>query len=260
LQAILVTEFRVTGEDAFFSQLIPRHTLFGEEEKTMVSLSPNGKLFSCEVPTNGIMQLIVAPIDHPEMATAVFTPHPERVLLEYCWAYSGQRIVYLSKSNGITEVFVADLSTGLTRQLSLTNFTSIHVQKVSPRHPETILFACQSAKETNCCLVNILTGKSRPAFKVEGFDHFYADGDFRPRVAVRTQSEESAEWCKQNKNGLWERFLTANNTHEERTIPVTVDNTGETFYFLDNRGRNTEVLSVLRSLKFKDKRAITLEE
>ena len=67
-------------------ELIARDALFGNPERAMVQVSPDGKHLGWLAPMDGVMNVWVAPADDPAAARAV-TDDQARGILEFFWSY-----------------------------------------------------------------------------------------------------------------------------------------------------------------------------
>ena len=68
------------------TSLIPREALFGNPDKILTRISPNGENISFLAPSNGVLNIWVGPAQNPEKAKPV-TNESYRGISSYGWAY-----------------------------------------------------------------------------------------------------------------------------------------------------------------------------
>jgi len=73
--------------------LIPREVLFGNPDKALARLSPDGTRISYLAPVNGVLNVWVGPADEPDSAEPV-TNDTYRGISTYFWAYTNEHILY----------------------------------------------------------------------------------------------------------------------------------------------------------------------
>ena len=79
--------------------LIPRAVLFGNPDRALVSLSPDGLHLAWLAPVDGVLNVWVAPRDNLAAARPV-THDTGRGIRFYQWAYTNAHILYSQDSNG----------------------------------------------------------------------------------------------------------------------------------------------------------------
>src|SRR5258706_9896841 len=121
---------------------VPRAVLFGNPEKTLPRLSPDGSVISwLAADSGGVLNVWAAPsgADKPRLVTN----EAHRPVSWYDWAPDSRHILYLHDQDGdeIYHLFSADLETGVVRDL--TPFRGIRAQNVltSGRRPGVVLVA-----------------------------------------------------------------------------------------------------------------------
>ncbi|RLE31351.1 S9 family peptidase, partial [Candidatus Acetothermia bacterium] len=79
--------------------LIPRKLLFGDPERSLVRLSPDGRWLSWIAPWEGARNVWVAPAEAPDRARPL-TRERERGVSFYHWSYTSKHILYLKDRGG----------------------------------------------------------------------------------------------------------------------------------------------------------------
>ncbi len=79
--------------------LIPRQTLFGNPDRALVRLSPDGQHLAYLAPLDGVLNVWVAPADRPAQARPI-THDTGRGIQQFVWAYTNDRVLYLKDNDG----------------------------------------------------------------------------------------------------------------------------------------------------------------
>ena len=80
-------------------ELIPRAEIFGNPDKALVRISPDGSKISYVAAVDGVLNVWVGPADDPSAARAV-THDTYRGIRRYNWAQTNNHIVYLQDKGG----------------------------------------------------------------------------------------------------------------------------------------------------------------
>lgn len=126
--------------------LIPREVLFGNPERTLPRLSPDGTQISWLAPTeNGVLNVWARSFAGAQAAGdgKPVTNEPHRPIYWYTWAQDSKHILYLQDDGGDenNHLYSADLANGNVRDL--TPFRGVRAQNVvtDVRHPGEVLIA-----------------------------------------------------------------------------------------------------------------------
>ncbi|MEG3193772.1 S9 family peptidase, partial [Lysobacter sp. D1-1-M9] len=100
------------------TELISREALFGNPERALVMISPDGKTLSWIAPVDGVMNVWVAPANDPSQARAV-TDDEARGIRRYFWSYLPDTLLYLRDTGGDEDfhLYSVNVATGETRDL-----------------------------------------------------------------------------------------------------------------------------------------------
>ncbi|HKO58140.1 MAG TPA: S9 family peptidase, partial [Thermoanaerobaculia bacterium] len=121
--------------------LIPRTVLFGNPERSLPRMSPDGSQIAWLAPDeNGVMNVWA---QRGSEAPRVLTKETSRPLFWYDWSGDGKQILYAQNHEGDENdhLFAVDLASGNIRDL--TPFQGVKAQDfhVSMKHPERVLVA-----------------------------------------------------------------------------------------------------------------------
>lgn len=220
--------------------LIPRRVLFGDPDKSLVRLSPDGKKLSFLAPLDGVRNVWVAPTDAPEKAKPV-THETGRGIYVYHWAYTSEHILYLKDKDGDENWRITSVEVESGRGVELTPLEGVQAQinRLSPRVPEEILVGLndRDPRFHDLWRVDIITGNRTFVLKNEGFAEFVADDDHRVRLAVRFVPTGGVELCALGDRG----WIVVDRIEPEDALTtrfVDLDRAGRVLYLLDSRDRD----------------------
>ena len=228
--------------------LIARKALFGNPDKTMARLSPDGPRVSYLAPVNAVLNVWVGPVDHPEAAEPV-TNDTKRGIRTYSWAYTNKHIVYAQDKEGDENWHInsVDLTTGQTKDLTPLEGVQALIQETSYKFPNELILGLNDRNPElhDLYRVNIDSGERILIQENEGFMNFVTDDSYRVRFAERFESDGSILLFKSKGEGEWESFRKVEMEDTLTTSYLGFDKTGGTLYMFDSRGRNTAALTAL---------------
>ena len=228
--------------------LIPRQVIFGNPDRALVRVSPDGSKLAFLAPLDGVLNVWVAPVDAPERAEPV-TRDTGRGIQQYFWAYTGEHVLYLQDKNGDENwrLYSVNVRTGETRDLTPLEGVQARVQELSPKFPKEILVGLNDRDPSlhDLYRLDIETGERQLVLKNEGFLGFTTDDDFNVRLAMRLTPDGGNEILKRTPEGAWEPFARIPMEDTLTTWPITFDETGRVLYLVDSRGRDTAALVAL---------------
>lgn len=258
----------VSASAADTIELIPRRLLFGDPERYNVQISPDGRQIAYVAPSNGALNVWVAPADSIATAKPVTTVSA-RGVRNYMWAWTSRHILFLQDDNGDENwrVCVVDLDTKKTRVL--TPFDSIpgpdgrplkgpngkplcptaRLQDISPNFPNEalILLNRRSPQYHDVFRVNIETGDLRMvAANDQGFSGFINDQQLEPRFASKFNNDGGVTLMRRVADNDWQFFLTINAEDALTTDVLALEGNGAALLLTDSRGRNTSALTRLQ--------------
>ncbi|NOQ32841.1 MAG: prolyl oligopeptidase family serine peptidase [Methanosarcinales archaeon] len=227
--------------------LIPREVLFGNPDKALARLSPDGTKVSYLAPVNGVLNVWVGPADDPDLAEPV-TNDTYRGISSYFWAYTNEHILYTQDQAGEENwrVYSVTLETGETTDLTPLDGVRAHIQAVSHEFPDEILIALNDRDPAHHDIhrLNITTGEKSLVMENEGFD-FTTDDEYNVRFAERLTSGGGKEILKATETGGWEPFMEIAMEDSYTTAITGFDKTGTILHMTDSRDRNTVAFSTL---------------
>ncbi|AKC88246.1 S9 family peptidase [Pseudoxanthomonas suwonensis] len=245
-------------------ELIPRDALFGNPERAVVQISPDGKYLSWIAPVEGVMNVWVAPADDPSAARAV-TDDKARGIRSYFWSYRPDTLLYLRDTGGDEDfhLYSVDLAGNQTRDLTPFPKTTAQVVGVSPNQPDSILVGMndRDTRWHDLYRVDLASGQRTLVEKnTQEIAGYLADGDHALRFAFRSRPDGGMDVLKRAGNS-WEKSddIPFEDVLTTNTVGLTQD--GSTLYLSDSRNRNTAAIYAIdtasgqRTLLAEDARA-----
>lgn len=243
--------------------IIPRALLFGNPDKASAKISPDGQYISYLAPHNGVLNVWVGPAADVDAARPV-TEDAERGIRFYGWAYTNQHILYIQDKGGDENwrIYIANLTTGRTTDLTPFDGVQARVEGISPHHPHELLISMNRRVPQlhDLYRVSLEGGEPELVLENDGFLGFVTDLDYAVRLGVRMTPEGDHQVLKRVGDG-WEPFMHVDADDTLTTGPVGMNSQGTTLYLRDSRERDTaalfavELASGERTLLAEDPRA-----
>ncbi len=226
--------------------LIPRKVLFGNPEKALARLSPDGKFLSYLAPVNGVLNVWVAPVDALKSARPV-TADTVRGIRTYHWAYSNQHICYLQDKGGDENwrLYSVDIISGQVLDLTPMEKVQARLLQLSPEFPGEALVALNDRNEQlhDIYRLNLATGERSLVEKNEaGFADYVCDNQLQVRLAMAMTPDGGITVLRRTASGDWAEFMQVGMEDTLTTNPVGFDLSGDYLYLLDSRQRDTSAL------------------
>lgn len=259
--------------------LIARRIFFGNPDRASVRISPDGTRLSWLAPLDGVLNVWVAARGDLAAARPV-TRDTGRGIRIYWWAYTNAHVLYMQDKNGDENwrLYAVDLATGEARDL--TPFEGVQAQPlgVSYKFPEEIVVGLNNRNPQwhDVYRVNLTTGERTLLLRHDRFLGVTVDNDYRLRFAEQMNSDGGVDryipagaGADGGARGAGGAGDSAGHGVDEEwrlwdTIPaediltmgeVGFDETGQTLFLKDSRGRNTSAL-VAVELKTKESRVL----
>jgi hypothetical protein len=170
-------------------RLIPRSTLFADEDKLNVRLSPDGEKIVYLVPNAEGDEVFSASVADSAGARLLFR-QTDGPVLNLQWTYSSGQLIFLKPVGQDTHLFVFNLADKQIRDLTPQTKVSARIEKLSPEHPQEVLIGLRNSEAVRSDLyrLNLQTGALELVLKNDSYDSFLCDDEFRPRVSFATMS------------------------------------------------------------------------
>lgn len=237
--------------------LIPRSILFGNPDRAMVRLSPDGQQIGFLAPRDGVLNVWIAPRDQPEAARPV-THDTGRGIRYYGWAYTNRHIFYLQDEKGDENWRLYRIDLNTNEELNLTPFEGVQARPYpgSPKLPEELVVGLNNRAPEwhDLYRVNIATGERTLLLQHDQFMSFLIDDDYRVCIAQKMKPDGGLEILKPDAQAEWQVWDSIPAEDMMTYESVGLDCDAQFVFAKDSRGRDTAAV-VARDL---DSRATVL--
>lgn len=223
--------------------LIERAKLFGNPTKVQGRLSPDGKWLSWIAPSNGVLNVWVAPASNPADAR-VLTKEAQRPIRQHFWAPDSSMIMYINDVGGNEDFALFGVKVAGGEPVNFTPFekTTAQIVGTSNKHTDRILVGLNNRDQRwhDVHSLDLKTGKLTLVQQNDGYSGFIADEELKLRVAVRPNAAGGQDYFRiVDGKVAAEPFLTHGLDDSQTTQAFGFTADGKTLYWLDSRGRDT---------------------
>src|SRR5262249_46159551 len=152
--------------------LAPRRVLFGNPDRRLPKVSPDGKRLAYLAPVDGVLNVWVGPVDDQAAAKPV-TKEKIRGINGYFWSYTNEHIVYPQDKGGDENwhVFAADLKTGQIKDITPFEGIAAQIGRLSYKVPGEVLIGMndRDKKLHDLYRVDIRSGERKLVRQNDGF-------------------------------------------------------------------------------------------
>jgi dipeptidyl aminopeptidase/acylaminoacyl peptidase len=231
------------------ADLIPRKVLLGAPTRTSAAVSPDAKHIAFLAPSDGVMNVWVAPVDDIAHAT-VITKSRSRPITRFLWAPDSARVLYLQDHEGDEneQLFGAPVSSGPVVNYTPFEHANTTVVAVSPQIRDAILISStqRDARWPDVYRLDLSSAALHLVWtNPGGYRRVLADRLLNLRLAEKVRADGGYQVDRFAKDGSLEPLIETTFEDSQTTAVVSVAGAGETAYLLDSRGRNTAALKTL---------------
>ena len=228
------------------SNLIPRELLFGNPDVLQVLLSPDGKWISYIAPSEGVLNVWVAPADKLEGAKPV-TQDGLRGIRAYGWTRDSRNLLYVQDQAGDENwhIHLVPVEGGEDRDLTPFPKTTAQILRMSDDRPDQMLVGLNNRDERfhDVHLLDLPSGKLTEVFRNDQeYGGFTCDFDMKVRLADKYQADGSIIYFELSPSGEAKKFLEVAEEDTLTTGPDGFTREGDVFYLTDSAGRDTGAL------------------
>ena len=224
--------------------IIPRHVLFGNPEKASGEVSPDGKWLGYVAPDEGVLNVFVAPREHPDQAKVV-THDRKRGIRSFSFTYDGKYVLYPQDEGGNENFHIYSVDLTTDKQTDLTPFKNARADlaQLTPKHPHEVLINANDRNPNyfDPIRIDLRNGKRTRLIQNDGYASFTTDWDFNLRLASKSMPDGGSEWFKRTSSG-WKSFGKVSQADSLSTNPWGFTSDGKTLYLIDSRDRDTAAL------------------
>jgi len=225
---------------------IPRAKLFGNPQRAVCRLSPDGTTLSWLAPRDGVLNIWTAPADDPENAMPL-TRDEGRGIRFYAWARDGAHLLYIQDEAGDEDWHVHAIAASGGEARDLTPIKGVHAQisAASWDEPTTLMIALndRDPRYHDIHRVDIETGERELVVLNDmEFGGILLDRALRPRLALKTLLEEGGREVYRFDGGEWDPVFRIGHEDELATGFIGFEASGDHVHMLDSRGRDKAAL------------------
>jgi dipeptidyl aminopeptidase/acylaminoacyl peptidase len=240
----LLSALGLSAQDA---QLIPRQVLFGNPERSIPQVSPDGTKLAYIAPKDGVLNIWVRGLDVNN--ARVVTADKKRGIRSFFWQGDSSHLLYLLDRDGDENyhLYQASLSNPRTGAQDLTPLGEVQTRiiAVNPNFPDRILIALnqRDPRYHDAYLLWPDTGKLELVAQNPGdVEYFIADNNLEVRAAFARLPDGSAEIrIRDSKSAPWRKFVAwSADEVDGRIAAFSPDN--KRLWFTSSMGRDTSAL------------------
>ena len=223
--------------------LIPRDVIFGNPDRTLARISPDGAHVSWLAPKDGVLNVWVAPSDDPTNAR-VITNDTYRGISQYFWAPNSAFVYYIQDQGGDENfhVYSANIETGDVIDLTpVKDGARATVESLSSRRPNEIVVGIneRNAQLFDLYLVDVTTGERKLLKENPGFAGWLIDNNLDPRFGFQPTPDGGGNIV----DFEGEVFAVIPPEDFLSTSAVGFNAANDAVFMLDSRGRDTAALT-----------------
>jgi len=236
-----------TGRNWRKPHLIPRGLLFGDPQRIRGRLSPNGIMLAWLQPTDGALNIWVAPVDNLDAARPL-TTGGDAGIRRYDWLGNNTHIIYMRGGEGgsPSRAYSVDVATGESIDLTPGGpDTRSRISAWSWDYPDDVVIMANDRDPDTFDLyrVNVATGAHALMFEnSQGFLNFHVDHTLRLRLAETATPDGGRVLHVRKRNGDWRTLSTIEYADATATEIIDFDGTNASVYAFDSRGRDSAAL------------------
>ncbi len=227
------------------SPLIPRTELLGSPRQFSPRLSPDGSLISYVAPTDGVLNLWIAPVADLSQARQV-TFDRGRGVQTHGWLHTGTHLWFLQDKGGNENhhLFVVPTAGGVAEDRTPFDGAQARVINFSRQYPEEALVAVnhRDRRWHDVLRINLANGTWHVVYENSGFSEFVANDALQLCVALRNTADGGRDLLvpAESQDVAWTVLFHINKDDVVTTKPLACGAPGESIlYAVDSRDRNT---------------------
>lgn len=222
---------------------IPRRVLFGDPDRSIARISPDGRRIAFLAAVDGVLNVWVGPIDDPGAARPLTRVADRNLGPWLVWLHNNRHVVYFREVGGDEnwQAHRVDVETGASIALTPGPGVKSYLHQESHHFPDELLIAHNERDKRffDIYRINVATGQSTLLQANNGFVGFFTDPHFHVRFAVRITADGGWEYLERRSDGDWHSFAKIGMADAMSTRPIEFSDDGKELYWLDSRGRDT---------------------
>jgi dipeptidyl aminopeptidase/acylaminoacyl peptidase len=180
-------------------ELIPLTVLFGNPERVMPRLSPDGSQLAWIAPREDVLNVWLAPVSADQgvnwAAARVVTDDTDRGIRQFAWAHDGRHLLYIQDAGGDENWRLYDVDLPTMQRRDLTPFDGVQARLIAADKgfPDQILIGLNkdNPKLHDVYRLHLTTGALTKELDNPGFAHMVADAQLVVRAALQPRPDGS---------------------------------------------------------------------
>ncbi|MCH2138613.1 MAG: S9 family peptidase [Phycisphaerales bacterium] len=220
--------------------LIPRDVLFGNPERSSVSISPDGSMLAFRAPVDGVLNAWVQPIDGDARPLTNFTDRPIGGLT---FAWNGEQLLFTKDKGGDenNHVYAVDIDDAEVHDLTPFDGVAAQIGDASRDRPDEliVLLNDRDPQYHDVYIVNTRTGERTLVEQNEGYAGYMLDHNWNVRGRVNmTEEGGHVTELKDPATGEWFEFLRVGQEDSMTTSAGGFNKAGDRLYGASSIGRD----------------------
>jgi dipeptidyl aminopeptidase/acylaminoacyl peptidase len=233
------------------AELIPLPVLFGNPERVMPRVSPDGTQIAWIAPHDGVLNVWVAPLsaeEGPDLAVArVVTADTDRGIRQFEWAHDGRHLLYLQDTGGDENWRLHDVDLQTMGRRDLTPFEGVQTELIAIERafPDEILIGLNKDNPQlhDVYRLDLRTGELTKIMDNPGFIGWMADPQLTVRAAFQPHPDGSiSAMVRDSADDDWREVLVVPAEDTLTTEPVAFSQDGRSLLLTSSAGAQTAQL------------------
>jgi dipeptidyl aminopeptidase/acylaminoacyl peptidase len=229
------------------AELIPRRVLFGNPERVLPRISPDGTRLAWIAPHEGVLNVWVAPVGDDGVdwsAARVVTDDTDRGIRTFAWAHDGRHVLYLQDTGGDENWRLHDVDLSTMQRRDLTPFEGVRTEliAVEKKFPTEILVGLNrdNPELHDVYRLNLIDGELVKVEENPGFIDWVADTQLVVRAGIAPQPDGGIVLMVRDGHGEeWRPLLTVPAEDAMTSGPIAFSEDGRSMLALSSVGADT---------------------
>jgi dipeptidyl aminopeptidase/acylaminoacyl peptidase len=229
------------------AELIPRRVLFGNPERVLPQISPDGTRLAWIAPYEGVLNVWVAPVGDDGVdwsAAQVVTDDTDRGIRMYAWAHDARHLLYLQDTGGDENWRLHDVDLSTMQRRDLTPFDGVRTELIAAekKFPTEILVGLNrdNPELHDVYRLNLTTGELAKEVQNPGFAGWVADAQLVVRVGISPEPDGGMTLVVRDDGGQdWRPLLTVPAADALTSGPIAFSEDGRSLLALSSVGADT---------------------
>lgn len=227
-------------------ELIPREILFGNPEKVLPRISPDGTMMAYLAPVNDVLNVWVKTIGQDD--DRAITKDTDRGIRRFFWAQDNKQIMYLQDVGGNENwrLYGVTLETEEIRDLTPYEGVQVRILEHNKHFPNDMLIEMnkENPQLHDVYNLNLETGDLKLVARNPGnIIGWKADPEFKVRCAMGMKSDGGMDlMIRETEKSSWKTLLTWGPEDSMSSGPAGFTKDGQYMYCTDSRNANASRL------------------